>query len=175
MTKFMSILGLASYSLVRDPDLGIDRVVPTRKARDLDVPLLTSPTPPEDTDLLITYAFSIQHFPVDGLARILRSFAPTSSRLIPYSGVNLLFINDTARAMGKYAKIIANLDTPESAKSALAQLKVQASKTEDCAEQTAAESSSQQTLIFVTLFALIGLILGFLIRGYLIRRIEGGL
>jgi type II secretory pathway component GspD/PulD (secretin) len=175
MARFLSQLSIQGFTLVQDEDMGFYRVVRLREARDDAIPFVTDPAQLPDNDLLVNHAIRLNHFPVDGMARTLRSFAPATSRLIPDAASGLLLITDSARAMTKYREISARLDTPKGAEEAREYLKSSA-KSDTCGP-VAAPAGSQPggSTILVMLIALIGLLLGFLIRGYVIRRIEGGL
>ncbi|MGK5089481.1 hypothetical protein WDW86_18170, partial [Bdellovibrionota bacterium FG-2] len=84
--------------------------------------------------------------------------------------VNTVLITDVASDINKFQAVIARLDTPKAQEEVLAHKRAWAKK-ERC---PSTEETNNHTL-FVGLFALIGLLMGFIIRGYVIRRIEGRL
>jgi type II secretory pathway component GspD/PulD (secretin) len=171
MTQMLTTTFLQGYTLVHDEELDFYRVMRQRDARDAPLRLVTDLAQLKDNDEIVSFIFKPKYFPVEGLARFLRSFAPANSRLIPEESTNSLIITDSARSIVKYQAMISRLDTPKAAEEAKAELKARA-KNEQC---PAVPDSGASPALFVALFALIGLIIGFLARGYAIRRIEGGL
>jgi uncharacterized membrane protein len=93
---------------------------------------------------------------------------------VPWEGINYLFVTDAQRSMFKYQEIVAQLDTPRAAEDMRAVLRErEQEEAKPCPPLASAAVPSSALLI--ALFCLIGLTLGFLFRGYVIRRIEGGL
>lgn len=170
MNEFLVHLSLREYTLVYDSDLDFYQVLRMRDARDERIPLVTDAASLADNNLLVTHTIPLKYFPVEAMARALRSFAPANSRIIPEAPTNTLFITDASRAMLKYRDLVAKLDNPKAAENAEEFLKKRAQE-ETCDPP---EQKPNQNL-FIALFALVGLVMGFLARGYLIRRIEGGL
>jgi len=174
--RLHALLWTQGYALIHTPDLDIYRIKKARDARDGNIPLFTDLGKLPDNDQLVTFAFYLRHIEPDAIARLIRSFAPAPSRIVPYSAGQLVLITDTARAMKKYQAIITRMDTPQAGVEAKEYLK--SIKKEDCAEALAPPLNAgmgPHPVIPIALFSLMGLILGFLVRGYVIRRIEGGL
>ncbi|MEK6705291.1 MAG: secretin N-terminal domain-containing protein [Bdellovibrionota bacterium] len=170
MAQMYSVLALRGYTLIHEANIDVYHLLRMRDARDSNLPLIIDQAVLPEDDSMVTHAIQMKYIPAEAVARNLRSLAPVNSRLIPDEGTNTLFITDSARAMKKYHAIVSRMDTPKAADEAKDYLKKR-SKADACA---APEQGSNYT-IFIVLFSLIGLILGFLIRGYVIRRIEGGL
>lgn len=170
MARFFTTLDSHKYALLYDKDLDLYRILRGREARDEHIPLITDTALLTDNDQLITYRKEVKHFPAEGVARVLRNISPPTSRIVPIEAIHSVLITDSARSMIRYNQVIDKLDTPEGAKEAQKLIKSH-SKEESC---TTSAPFQNQTL-FMILFSLIALIMGFLARGYLIRRIEGGL
>jgi hypothetical protein len=171
----LTALRLGSYTWIHDPKLDLYRVMKLRDARDFEVPVIEFPDPPGDSDLLVTYVLPLKHAPPEPVARTLRSFAPASSRLIPDDATQSLLITDSARSMIKYQKLAASLDTPEAAEAEREYLEARAKKAQEACPPEAGDVAGPPQPLLIAIFALIALVIGFLSRGYVIRRIEGGL
>ncbi len=179
LAQVLSTLSSRGLTLVEDEQLHFQRLLRVRDARDSAIPLITDLAAAPDNDKLVTFAFPLKHAQVEGVARLLRSFAPPSARLVPIEHSRTLLISDSSRSVAKYRDLIARLDTPEAAKDAEQVLKDQRARSEDenCPSAGPASPFSQgpQLPVLVALFAIMGVVIGFMVRGYVIRRIEGGL
>jgi type II secretory pathway component GspD/PulD (secretin) len=171
----LSILYLQGYTWIHDSATDLYRVMRVRDARDQETPMITEPARLPDNDLLVTYVLSLENTPPDYIARIVRSFMPAFSRIIPEDLTRSVLITDSARNIGKIRKIIQQVDTPQVAKHVDEWLVAQAKGPGATCSEDRAEMSVAQSRILIALFSLIALVIGFLARGYVIRRIEGGL
>lgn len=171
LSQLFTTLALNGFTIVHDADLNLYRVLRMRDARDENIPLLKEGDSIPDNDSLVTYVHRLEHFPPDVMARNLRSFSPANSRLIPDEANAQILITDTAHSLGKYRAIMERLDTPQSAQEAREHLRSMPTQAKDCPTAEAPD----HTVRFIVLYSLVALVLGFLLRGYVIRRIEGGL
>ena len=172
MDQFLTVLFETGYALVPEPDQGGYQVMRQRDARDREIPFILDKDQLPDSDQLVTHAIHLKHFAAEGMARTMRSFMPATSRVIPIGETGILLITDRARAMRKYYEIIDRLDVPASAEESRAALK-RMEKANECPPLP--HGRGPGPALMIALFTLIGLLFGFLIRGYLIRRVEGGL
>jgi type II secretory pathway component GspD/PulD (secretin) len=170
-------LANADLSLLEDKASGFFRVLHGRDARDSSVPVYDDPAKVPDNDALATYSFRINHSSVEGMARIFRSFSAVNARVIPDPGSGTLFITDTGRSAPKYQEFVRRLDTAERGKETEKLLKERLKAEEEaCAPiQASATPLGPQSTLLLVLIGLIALLIGFMARGYVIRRIEGGL
>lgn len=171
----LSSLYLQGYTWLRDASTDLYRVMRIRDARDQETPMITEEAKLPETDLLVTYVMAINHTPPDYIARILRSFMPANSRIIPDEATRSVFITDSARNIFKLKKIIQQVDTTQTAKQAAEWLTTQSKRAEVTCPEDRVAPQTQQPTVLIALFSLIALVIGFLSRGYVIRRIEGGL
>jgi len=171
----LTSLYLAGYTWIHDTAAEMYRVVRLRDARDLEIPVITDPAMLPDSDLLVTYVMSIQQTPPEYIARNMRSFMPASSRIIPNDANGTIIITDSAHNISKLKRLVERLDNPKSAKQAKELLANRASQAEATCPSPASDVLGPQPAILIALFSLMALIIGFLARGYVIRRIEGGL
>jgi type II secretory pathway component GspD/PulD (secretin) len=171
----LTTLYLQGYTWIHDSVIDLYRIVHQRDARDEEVPLITDQAQLPDSDLLVTYIMPIQHTPAEYIARTMRSFMPANSRIIPDETTSSVLITDSAHNIAKLKTLVQRIDTPEVAKEAKEFLAARAKKSEGNCPALASESRIQQPWVLIGLFSLIALVIGFLMRGYVIRRIEGGL
>ncbi|MCM2323351.1 MAG: hypothetical protein NDJ90_08830 [Oligoflexia bacterium] len=171
----LTSLTLAGYTWIHDTAAEMYRVVRLREARDQEIPVISDFAKLPDSDLLVTYVMPIQHASPEFIARNMRSFMPAHSRIIPSASIGAVLITDSAHNIAKLKKLVDRLDTPQAAKQAKEWLARKASQAEASCPAPASDRPGPQTGILIALFSLIALVIGFLARGYVIRRIEGGL
>lgn len=166
-----SLLSMQGFALIYQTDLDAYRLMRLRDARDSNVPLIADASALPEDDSIVTHLIRLKHFPAEMIARNIRSVAPPAARIVPDEANNALYVTDSSRSIKKYRSIAFSLDTPNAALEAKEMAK-RRSKNERCDD---AAPAADNTNLFIALFASIGVILGFLVRGYMIRRIEGGL
>lgn len=171
----LTVLSQQGFTWIHDTSTDLYRVLPLRDARDQETPMITDPAQLPDNDLLVTYFMPMEHVSPEYIARIMRSFMPPNSRIIPDVATNSVIITDSSRNIMKLKKLIQQVDTPQTAKNSSEWLKGWAKKAESNCPDQVETSRNLQPGILITLFSLIALVIGFLFRGYVIRRIEGGL
>lgn len=111
---FHHVLAENGFSVIDAPmDAGwiITRI---RDARDLTIPVYTEQTLP-DTRRLVTVMYSLRHTSAEEVARVLRSFMPTSSRILPFARSQLAITDSGHNIHPKLTDLIHQLDTEEAA------------------------------------------------------------
>jgi type II secretory pathway component GspD/PulD (secretin) len=179
----LTVLYRQSLTWIQDAATDLYRIARLRDARDQEIPLIIDTdkdrTPLPDSDLLVTYIMTIAHTPAEYIARTMRSFMPATSRIMSDDATNSVLITDSAHNISKLKSLVQQLDTPEVAKKAKDFLIARAKKADaNCSAPMPGlinDTLTQQPWILIALFSLIALVIGFLARGYVIRRIEGGL
>ncbi|OFZ18026.1 MAG: hypothetical protein A2X94_04570 [Bdellovibrionales bacterium GWB1_55_8] len=171
----LTSLYLEGYTWIHNTAADMYRVVRLRDARDQEIPVISDPARLPDSHELVTYIMPIRHASPEFIARNMRSFMPANSRIIPDVTTSSILITDSAHNISKLKKLVERVDTPEAAKQAEELLARKASESnESCASSSSAALGPRPTVL-IALFSLIALVIGFLTRGYVIRRIEGGL
>jgi general secretion pathway protein D len=171
----LTILYRQNFTWVKDAATDIYRIAKLKDARDQEIPLISDGTPLPDSDLLVTYIMTIAHTPSEYIARTMRSFMPANSRIMSDDATNSVLITDSAHNIAKLKSMVQQLDTPEIEKKAKEFLIARAKKPDPNCPAPLSDTPIQQSWILIALFSLIALVIGFLARGYVIRRIEGGL
>lgn len=172
----LTVLYLEGYTWIHDTKTGFYRVLRQRDARDLELPIIADEKQLPDSDLLVTYIMQLEHTDADYVARNLRSFMPANSRIIPYSAAHLVIISDSAHNISKLRKLVQRIDNPQAAQQAKAWMDAHDKQADaPCPSPLGSEGQGPKPIILIALFSLIALVMGFLARGYVIRRIEGGL
>lgn len=172
----LTSLYLKGYTWIYSASNDLYRVLRQREARDQEVPTLSESDPLPDSDLIVTYVKPIRHTHPDYIARNLRSFMSANSRILPDEAMGAVLITDSAHNLSKVTEMIRRLDTPQVAKEAKEWLADVARRTESaCPHARVTTAQLPPPWMLVVLFSLIALVIGFLGRGYVIRRIEGGL
>jgi type II secretory pathway component GspD/PulD (secretin) len=172
----LTALNLAGDTWIHDSRTGFYRVLRQRDARDLELPAISDEKRLPDNDLMVNYVMRLGRTPPEYVARNIRSFMPANSRIIPDEMTRSLMITDSARNIAKLRKLVEKLDTPQAAQQARIWLEGQAKQAENpCPAMPWSETQAPKPVTLIALFSLIALVIGFLMRGYVIRRIEGGL
>jgi type II secretory pathway component GspD/PulD (secretin) len=171
----LTVLYHQGYAWIHDTATDLYRVVRQRDARDQELPLITDAKLLPDSDLLVHFVLPLENARPEYIARHLRSFMPANSRIIPNEATRTVLITDSAQNILKLRKLVAQLDTPEAGKKSREWMLAQAKKPDASCPPSGFEAPAPHPWILITLFSLIALVIGFLGRGYVIRRIEGGL
>lgn len=103
-----------NYSIVDAPAGNGWVVVRTREARDLAIPVFDMDKVPDSSRLVTAYR-SLKFADSEFVARMMRSFMPAQSRMIP-SGRSQLLVTDTGSNIRKLSWLISKMDQPEMAK-----------------------------------------------------------
>ncbi len=126
-----------------------------------------------DTYEHIQFMYELKHIQSAELARNLRPFIGRYGRIIDHT--NSILLADTGKNVRRVMKIIQELDSPDYLKSA-AEVKELNEKNKKTIEKKKGfiEILNNNNVIFLLLFSLVGAVIGFGIRGYAMKRIEGG-
>lgn len=126
-----------------------------------------------DTYEHVQFMYELKHIESVELARNLRPFIGRYGRIIDHT--NSVMIADTGKNVRRVMKIIQELDSPEYLKSAEEVKELnEKNKTVISKKKPLLEILNENNVIFLLLFSLIGAIIGFGVRGYSMKRIEGG-
>ncbi|MGK5085595.1 hypothetical protein WDW37_20085 [Bdellovibrionota bacterium FG-1] len=104
------ILNDNGYAMIDAPAGNGWVVVPGRKARDRALPVYELAQVP-DSSRLVTVFHTLKYANSEDIARMLRSFMPANSRIIP--AFSQITITDIASNIHRLVPIIARMDTPE--------------------------------------------------------------
>ena len=121
----------------------------------------------------VQFMYELKHIPGDELVRSLRPFVGRYGRIIEQG--NSILINDAGKNIKRIMKIVQEIDTLAYVQSAT-EIKELNEKNKKVIERKESfiQILSDNNIIFLILFSLIGGILGFGVRGYSMKRIEGG-
>jgi len=121
----------------------------------------------------IQFMYELKHIQSDELSRNLRPFMGRYGRILEHT--NSIMLADTGKNIIRLMKMIQRLDSPEFLKSA-AEVKDlnEKNKKTIVKKKGLLEILNNNNVIFLLLFSLVGAVIGFGIRGYAMKRIEGG-
>lgn len=109
------------------------------------------------------------------IARNLRPFITRYGRVIDEKNANTIILADTGKNIHRIHKLIEKLDTSDFLVRKKKVEKINSTaKREVKKNKSVLEYIKDQHVLFLIAFALIGGIIGFGTRGYLMKRIEGG-
>ncbi len=111
---FYRVLSDNGYAVVDAPAGNGWVIQQTRSARDAALPVYEIAEVPDSSRYVTAYR-DLKYINAEAIARLMRSFMPANSRIIPASQ-SQVFITDTASNVRKLNWVITRMDTPEVAK-----------------------------------------------------------
>ena len=170
-----SALYHAGYTIMEEAATNTLQVIHSRDIRYMSVPTFKTPQEAPDTYDYIRYIFKLNHISSNNLARNLRPFVSRYGRIIDDKSGNILVLNDTGKTIRRVKELLKIIDTPEFAKGAAKIERMnQAASIEVKEDKGILTVIKDQHFLFIAVFSLIFALIGFIVRGYLLRRIEGG-
>lgn len=158
--------------LIRDNLL---QVINSRDIRYKSVPMYNKITEVPKTYNVIQFTLATTHIPSRDISRNLRPFMGRYGRIIDESNGQSLVIQDSALNIHRVYQIIKTLDTPEYEKLRGKLDGINKSLNPELVyEESFTDVIADQNILFIVLFSLLSLVIGFGIRGYMMKRIEGG-
>lgn len=104
---FLTALDMTGFALI--PSGNYIRIARQRDARDKQLKTYTGDYSP-DSDALITRVFPLKYIDAENVTRVLRSFMPSSSRIIPHDQTNTVIVTDTGANIAKISRMLEILD-----------------------------------------------------------------
>ena len=104
---FLTALDMTGFALI--PSGNYIRIARQRDARDKQLKTFTGDYSP-DSDALITRVFPLKYIDAENITRVLRSFMPSSSRIIPHDQTNTVIVTDTGANIAKINRMLEILD-----------------------------------------------------------------
>lgn len=177
--KIMKFISMAfnqeGYTLLPNDLMNLIKVINARDVRYMDLPVFKNPEELPNTNNYVQYITSFKYADSAQVARNLRPFMSRYGRVIDEANSNTLIISDTAENLRRIKKILSHLDTEQFMKDKILIEKLNAENESIVVEEKSfLQVISDQHILFIVLFSLVGLIIGFGIRGYMMKKIEGG-
>jgi general secretion pathway protein D len=104
---FLTALDMTGFALI--PSGNYIRIARQRDARDKQLKTFTGDYSP-DSDALITRVFPLKYIDAENITRVLRSFMPSSSRILPHDQTNTVIVTDTGANIAKIQRMLEILD-----------------------------------------------------------------
>jgi len=176
MENYVSILlSQSGNAVIRMPDSHFMQVISARDIRYTTIPIYKSLEEIPKNDNQSQFSYSLKHMDGTELARNIRPFMGRYGRIIDIKHANAINITDTGNNLRRLAEIILNLDKEEFKKSRDEIQEINAkNKKSLIKEKSFFEIISNNQLIFILVFFLMGIIFGFGARGYMMKKVEGG-
>ncbi len=168
-----SMLSQAGYTMKILPETKTLSIFSTRDIRFNIAATYSSIDQVPDTYAFAQFMYTLKHVPAHVLMSNLRPFTSRYGRMIEQA--NTLVFADTGIHIKRLMQIIQELDTPTYLKS-MKEVKEINEKNMKITEKKKSllEILNDNNVIFLLVFSLIGIIIGFGIRGFAMKRIEGG-
>lgn len=121
------------------------------------------------------YVMRLKYVNANEVSRNLRPFVSRYGRVIDEKNANTIILADTGINIHRLQKLLTILDTPEFLKRKKIVDRVNSKiKEEVVIEKSIFKFFKDEYVLFLICFSLIGAILGFGVRGYMMKKIEGG-
>lgn len=177
MDEFISkILSYENQALVISKDRKEYSVLNGREARFKALPLYSEGEELPNSNNFIKTVYKVKSVDLKALARNVRPFRSRYGYVMANSDANMITISDAANHAKEILSIMKMMDTPEIAKDVENVREInERFKKLSAEKEDFLTVLNQNNIMFIVIFSLIFLIIGFLTRGYVIRHLEGGL
>jgi general secretion pathway protein D len=163
------------YTLIHNKELNQVQVIPSRDVRYNGGRLHTDINKVPDNYNHTMFSMRLKHAKAHVISRNMRPFMSRYGRIIDERNANTLILSDTGKNIKRLHKLIMSIDTAKFAKRVdfLKELNKKG-KTVIETKISTLDFIRDQHVLFIIIFSLITGIMGFGIRGYMMKRIEGG-
>lgn len=176
MELFISaVADQTGYTLLKTENLNQIEVINSRDIRYRGSKIYTDIKDVPENYNQVQYVTRLKYIEASEVSRNMRPFMSRYGRVIDEKNANTLIIADTGKNINRLAQLISKIDTKEYLESQkfIDELNSK-SKKEITKKENLLTFISDQHILFIIAFSFIGMILGFGIRGYSIKKIEGG-
>lgn len=163
------------YTLLFDKEIKQIEIINSRdiRYRGSQVYTVINEVPKDYT--VVQFATNLKHAESSNISRNMRPFMSRYGRVIDEKNANSLILFDTGKNIHRLHTLIQTLDTKEFAQRKLKVEEInKKNKKEIIVQKSILSYIKDEHVLFLITFALIGGIIGFGIRGYLMKRFEGG-
>lgn len=169
------VLSISGEMMINDPQMPFIQVLQGRDARYSTLPVYDNFDAFPDNDNFVQYNFRLKYADPSDVARNMRPFLSRYGRVIDVPHARSIHLADTGSNIKRLVAMtrIIDVDTYDKDKKeieAINEKHKKILKNEKSLVQILIENNG----IFLIVFMILGLILGFGIRGYMMKRIEGG-
>lgn len=176
MENYLTVLlSQSGNATIRMPGTQYLNVVSARDTRYVTSPVYSKVTDIPNNDHQGQFSYKLQHVEAAYLSRNLRPFIGRYGRIIDMKNANTIYITDSGNNLRKIAEMILLLDT-EAFKKSAEEVKAinEKHKQHIKHEKSVLDVFTENSGLFIAAFFLIGLIIGFGSRGYMMKKVEGG-
>ncbi len=169
------VMYLSDNAMIVEPASPFITVVVARDARYTVLPVISEEKDIPENDNYIQYQFKLSHADPSDLARNMRPFLSRYGRVMDHVHARTVHFLDTGNNVRRMVTISKILDVPEfkESKKEIDEINEKHRKILR-KEKSVVDILIENNGVFLIVFLLLGLIIGFGIRGYAMKRIEGG-
>lgn len=169
------VVGRSGNTIIRFPESSQLQVILGRDSRYATLPVYTDVTKIPSNDDYIQFNYTVKHIAASELSRNMRPFLSRYGRVIDMKSSNSIHFTDTANNTKKMVQILNFLDTEETLKSQKEMDELNEKHKKILTKKKDVwDIVTENNGLFIIAFLLIGVILGFGTRGYMMKKIEGG-
>lgn len=169
-------LFINKMALLKNNDKDYYELISARDVRYKDLAVYENKDEIPNNHNYIRFIYKLKHVEGSDLARNVRPFMSRYGRIIDIESAKQIIISDVAKNVKRIIQIYEMVDVPETVKTQkeLQQLNDKFQKMSSY-KGDIWDNIDKYQVYFMILFSSISLVIGFILRGYLIRKIEGGL
>jgi general secretion pathway protein D len=169
------LLSQSGNAVIRMPDSNYLQVISGRDIRYTPLPIYKKLEDIPKNDNQAQFSHALKYIDSSELSRNMRPFLSRYGRIIDIKHANAINITDTGTNLRKMAQIALHLDT-EAFKKSQKEIEDINEKNKQSLKpgKSLIEILTQSSGMFICIFFLIGIILGFGSRGYMMKKVEGG-
>lgn len=150
-------------------------VISSRDLRYATLPVYTNILDVPETDEGIQYNYTSKYYGSEDVVNILRPFLSRYGRVISSKSSNTIHISETGKNVKRLVKIIQAMDNEETLKSKKEVDEInEKNKKLISKDKGYLDTFIKNSGLLMIVFLLIGLIIGFGGRGYMMKKVEGG-
>jgi len=169
------VVGRSGNTIIRFPDSSQLQVILGSDSRYATLPVYTDVAKIPSNDDYIQFNYTVKHISASELSRNMRPFLSRYGRVIDMESSNSIHFTDTANNTKKMVQILNFLDTEETLKSQKEMNELNEKHKKILTKKKGVwDIVTENNGLFIIAFLLIGVILGFGTRGYMMKKIEGG-
>jgi type II secretory pathway component GspD/PulD (secretin) len=170
-----AVVSEVGYTFVLNKELNQIQVMPTRNVRYHGGKLYSEIENVPDSYNHAMFSMKLKHAKAGNLSRNMRPFMSRYGRVIDEKTANTLIISDTGKNIKRLYKLVKSFDTSEFEQNVKFLKKINKKGKEVVeTEVSTLDFIKDQHILFIIIFSLIAGIMGFGLRGYLMKRVEGG-
>ncbi len=169
-----SVFNSTGYMIIRLKDPEQISVINSRDLIYSTIPVYTKVSDIPDTEEPVQFNYIAKKYDSKDLVNTIRPFMSKMGRAIGVESSNTLYISETGKNIKRLLKIIEYIDNEDSVKSKNEIIELNEKHKKIVNNKGYLDAFIKNSGLLMVVFMLLGLIIGFGTRGYMMKKVEGG-